>query len=545
MITTYFIKIYFIFYRLLQLIGVSVFMVILATYFRLFYQNYQQILPILFRRYFEILGGSFIKAGQTLSMRYDVMPVMYCNELSKLLDKVKPFNKEKGLRIIKKAWRGKSDNFLKDYELELVASASLAQVYKGTTQSGESVAIKLKRPYITPILQADIFYLQLLNFLFFLTAYGTRLGVNDVLKELVEALKSEVDYKKEVLVMDTFYALSLEKQNFRAPKVYKDYCTHSVICMEYFEGVWLSEVLAHIRNNTLEEFRASHNFNYSLVELSERIFGILMYQIYDNSFFHADPHAGNIIILNNGEIGLVDFGIAGVFTEEDKRKQLNYLLALSIGDLDQAIEQFVCILEPTPQSKYTEIKQDFRVYLLKWIYANRSQSERVFEKTSGFLIMRSTALVKKYHFKFPKNVMLYYKSVFILEHVIFELNPSFDTVAQTSAFLEGNLQRSMQKKIIKESSYYQQYTLLENLLNLDKNLTDFLKSKKETPRQKRMDNLPLLLRMSIMVVVLLLLINILPTDFHFGLLSYMQKIGIGWLLLTGFLLAFYARRYFT
>src|SRR5690606_315343 len=138
------------------------------------------------------------------------------------------------------------------------------------------------------------------------------------------------------------------------------------------------------------------------VELSERIFEILMYQIYDNSFFHADPHAGNIIIFNDGQIGLVDFGIAGVFSEEDKRKQLDYLLALSVGDLDQAIEHFVDILEPTPQSKYTEIKQDFRIYLLKWIHANRSQPERVFEKTSGFLIMKSTALVKKYHFKFPK-----------------------------------------------------------------------------------------------------------------------------------------------
>ena len=545
MITTYFIKTFFIFYRLLKLIGVTVFMVIQATCFRLFHQNYQQVLPVLFRRYFEILGGSLIKVGQTLSMRYDVLPVAYCNELSKLLDKVKPFDKEKGLRIIKKAWRGKAENFLKDYELELVASASLAQVYKGTTQSGEPVAIKLKRPYITSIILADIFYLQLLSFLFFLTGYGVRLGLNDVLKELIEALKSEVDYKKEVLVMDTFHALSLEKQIFRAPKVYRDYCTHSVICMEYFEGIWLSEVLEHIRNNTLEEFRASHNFNYSLVELSERIFEILMYQIYDNSFFHADPHAGNIIVLNNGQIGLVDFGIAGVFSEEDKRKQLDYLLALSVGDLDQAIEHFVDILEPTPQSKCTEIKQDFRIYLLKWIHANRSQTERIFEKTSGFLIMRSTALVKKYHFKFPKNVMLYYKSVFILEHVIFELNPSFDTVAQTSAFLEGNLQRSMQKKIIKESSYYQQFTLLENLLNLDKNLTDFLKSKKETSRQKTMDNLPLLLRMGIMLVALLLLVNIIPTDFHFGILGYMQKIGVGWLLLTGFLLALYARRYFT
>ena len=239
----------------------------------------------------------------------------------------------------------------------------------------------------------------------------------------------------------------------------------------------------------MEDLRSLRKFDHSLSDLSERIFEILMYQIYDHSFFHADPHAGDIILLPTGQIGLVDFGIAGVFSEEDKRKQLNYLVALSVGDLDQAIDSFVNILEPTDQSNYTEIKQDFRVYLLKWIHANKSESKRTFEKTSGFLIMNSTALVKKYNFKFPKNILLYYKSVFILEHIIFELNPAFDTVAQTSTFLEGNLKRSMQKKISLETSYYRQFNLIENFLNLDKTISNFFNSKDSAPHPKRIVHL--------------------------------------------------------
>ena len=214
MIATFFTKIFFIFYRLLKLIGVSFYMLIKAGYYHYFRNGQSDRLPVIFRRYFEVLGGGFIKVGQTLSMRYDVFPDEYCNELSGLLDDVKPFDRKRGLRIIKKEWKGRLGDFLQNEELELVASASLGQVYLGTNKSGDKVPIKIKRPYITPIILADLFYLEFLSFLFFLTGYGAKVGVTDILKELIEALKSEVNYKKETLVMETFHALSNEEKLF-------------------------------------------------------------------------------------------------------------------------------------------------------------------------------------------------------------------------------------------------------------------------------------------------------------------------------------------
>lgn len=546
MMISFFINIFFILYRSVFLPFITLFA--LGNYFLtgLFKRHNEATKAILLRKYFEDLGGSYIKIGQILSMRHDLIPEAYCLELSTLLDHARPIQWKRGIRILNKAWKGRTYTFLEDSEPQLIASASFAQVYRGVTRTGEIVAIKLKRPFSKPLLLADIFYLRVLNFFLFLTGEGTRLGLNTVFAEIIEALKSELDYQKEVIVLETFHTLSEGIDNLRTPRVYPEYCNDSVICMEYFEGVWMSEILKSIQEGKYLELAAKHDIYFTLEEISGKLFQILMFQIYEQNFFHADPHPGNIILLKDGQIGMVDFGLVGVFSEEDKNKQLNYLSALSGGDLDLSLEYFVDILEPTPSSKYKEIKQDLRIYLLRWLQANKSNSEKGFEKTSAFLFAKSTDLARKNHFRFPQNIMLYYKAVFILEYVLLELNPNFDTLTLTSEFLKSYQQRKLKKKILKKISYYDQINFVNTILDLSENLSKLLQhkdngSKKRPPKALE----PLLLRISIFVCCILIVLRLTSAFVHSPWIQYIHQFDTRWYVLIGLLFIIAARRYFT
>ena len=546
MLRSFFLTLFFFFYRSLKIVGLSLLMVVQFAFLRLTKKEYSRLFPALLRAYFERIGGSFIKLGQTLSMRQDVLPLAYCEELSSLLDQVKPTATDKFLRLLDKAWKGKTYEFLNEEKPRLIASASFAQVYEAVTREGEKVAIKIQRPFIKPVLQVDIFYIRSFSFFLFLSGLGNRLGLNKLIEELIEALKNEIDYEKEALVLDTFYSLSTQSHLYCTPKLYPEYCTANVLCMELFEGVWMTEIIRQIQLGTLEEFSAEQNFNFSLSQLSEQLYEVLMTQIYEQNCFHADPHAGNIVILKNGQIGLVDFGIVGVFDKEDQKKQQDYLMAISIGDINLALDRFVDILEPTPSSKFVEIKQEFRFYLMKWMHSQSLSSEYTIEKTSGYLVTKSIDLVRKYHFRFPKNIMLYYKTVFILEHILFTINPGFNMVARTQAFLGESLQNNLQRKLEEKTNLLYQLSQIESLLDFD--LAGLLKSwsvKEKPAQEKRFRSFyPQLARISLFAFLFSLGLKLIFVDFHIPLLQWIHEVHWFWFLLIGTVLFFITRKYY-
>jgi ubiquinone biosynthesis protein len=255
--------------------------------------------PERIRLVFEELGPTFIKFGQILSTRPDLIPYEYAKELEKLQDDVPPFEYNDVRRIIWEDFGQSVDAVFQSFEEKPMAAASIGQVHRAKLESGEEVVVKVQRPDIRKIIEVDLEIMLHIGYLMerhleeFDIQHPTRLvGI------FARTLEIEINYKIEAANTEHFSRQFLDNPTIYIPKVYHDLTTSRVITMEYVDGVKASEIV------TLREE------GYDLVEIADRGASLLMDQFFVQGFFHADPHPGNILILPENVICYVDSDVA-------------------------------------------------------------------------------------------------------------------------------------------------------------------------------------------------------------------------------------------
>jgi ubiquinone biosynthesis protein len=391
--------------------------------------------PVIIRQYFEDLGGSFIKVGQTLAMRPDFLPIEYCEVLSSLLDDVKPFRPSNGIEIIEIELQTPIDQLFRRIDPIPIASASFGQVYRAEDKQGNVLAIKVMRPGIERVVFADIVFLKSVSFFLSLVGIGARLGISHLIEELIEILEEELDYRVEARSIKLSWIAAQEIPHVRVPQVYEECSTRKVLTMEFLHGIWMKDILSEIRRDGTENLRDATDKPIDTVVLSRRISNIGMRQIFEYGYFHADPHAGNILIMANGEVGYVDFGIMGWIDKEFKNAQLDYFRAIVNGDIEDAVDIFTRILIAHTGADIEKFKLSLRPLLQIWIYSASKPDATLFEKSTALLLFESVELARQYHLHLPLNVMRYYRSLLIVEPILVELNPSYDVRASLRRYL--------------------------------------------------------------------------------------------------------------
>ena len=255
--------------------------------------------PVEFRGILEELGPSFVKVGQVLSTRSEILPKAYCDELAKLRTECDPLPFDLILKQLHTIYGDRYDSIFAEVDPTPLGSASLAQVHKARLVNGDIVAVKVQRPGVKRTMAQDIDIMRVMvnRFSRFMKD-DQMLDLHDVVEEMWSTFLEETDFAREAENLDTFAYLNAKCKFIACPKVYHELCGEYVLVMEYVEGI------------PIYKHQELVDAGYDLQEIGEKILDNYATQILDHGFFHADPHPGNIII-RGGKIVYIDLGIMG------------------------------------------------------------------------------------------------------------------------------------------------------------------------------------------------------------------------------------------
>ncbi|MBF0161335.1 MAG: 2-polyprenylphenol 6-hydroxylase [Magnetococcales bacterium] len=260
------------------------------------------------RKAMEELGPTFIKFGQALSTRTEILPEEFSVEMKKLQDEVPPFPFAQVEEIIQKDLGGAVAQFFRVFDPHPVASASMAQVHRATTLTGRDVAVKVMRPNVIALVELDIRMLTTLADLVDTYLAGwKRLRARQVVAEFARSIRNEINFQIEASRAQKFRENFKNDREMRVPAVIWSLSTRRVLTLEWIDGVPIDELTHHPQNDKLDPVTISHNIVTSFFK-----------QVFRDGYFHADQHPGNIFVLADGTIAILDFGIIGRVTREDR-----------------------------------------------------------------------------------------------------------------------------------------------------------------------------------------------------------------------------------
>ena len=284
----------------------------------------------------ERLGPTFVKLGQLLSSRADLLPAEFLKPLARLQDKVKPFPYEDVQFIIENELGAKISKLFSQFDPVPIAAASLGQVHRAALHDGRSVVVKIQRPNIHEQIRDDFAALEeIAKVLQRHTEFGQRHELLKVLEEFENSIAHELDYRREAANLVTLATNLREFKRIRVPLPVDKYTTHKVLTMEYIEGTKITE-LSPLTPLDLDG-RA----------LAEELFQAYLKQVLLDGTFHADPHPGNVFLTTDRKIALIDLGMVGYTTPAMQESLLKLLLAVSEGDSDEAADVAIRISETT------------------------------------------------------------------------------------------------------------------------------------------------------------------------------------------------------
>ncbi|MDH5229473.1 MAG: ubiquinone biosynthesis regulatory protein kinase UbiB [Gammaproteobacteria bacterium] len=381
----------------------------------------------------EDLGPIFIKFGQMLSTRPDLLPVDIAQELAKLQDQVPPFSIHDARQRISQALGDSIENLFAEFEDKPLASASIAQVHAATLNSGERVVVKVVRPGIEKIIKRDISLLHTLADL--AERYWSearRLRAKEVVADYEKTIIDELDLQREAASASQLRRNFKNSKDLYIPDIYWSYTRHSVMVMERISGIPIGDV------NALKQA------GIDLKSLSERGVEIFFTQVFKHNFFHADMHPGNIFVANDGQYIAVDFGIVGSLTTEDQRYLAENFLAFFNRDYRRVAELHVLSGWVPTGTRIEEFES-----------AIRTVCEPIFEKplkdiSFGQVLLRLFQTARRFDMEIQPQLVLLQKTLLNIEGLGRELNPELDLWQTAKPFLENwMLDRAGPKAVLK------------------------------------------------------------------------------------------------
>ena len=307
------------------------------------------------RQFFEELGPSFVKIGQLLALHAGALPPAYRDELSRLLDNTLPLPFSVMEAVLTEELGEDWHQFFLEIERQPLASASIGQVHTGVLQSGERVAVKVQRPGAQVVFERDfdivrdlVRYTRLHSVL-----RMTRQQLEAIVDEVVSFTRTEFDYCHEADAAGRLRALEIE--GMYAPRVHYSLSTSRVLVTEYIPGVTLNDVLEHLSD---EAWLAEQGVDRDL--LAKQMTRNQLVQALECGFFQADPHPANIIVMDDGRLGYVDFGIVGELDEQTRRDIVDMALYEMLDDFERVWPILLRYGRPTERTDLRAFKADFK-----------------------------------------------------------------------------------------------------------------------------------------------------------------------------------------
>lgn len=379
--------------------------------------------PEKLRAIFEDLGPTFVKVGQILSMRPDMIPAAYCDELRKLRTDVQPMTLETVRTVIESEYGKPIQAIFSTFDATPVGSASIAQVHRAVLPGGETVVVKVQRPDIYEMMRRDINLLRRAGKLMKLSQFGRVVDVNIVLDEMWETARQEMDFELEASHLEEFRRNNKDIKYVYCPHVYHELTTARVLVMERVDGIQIDD---------LEALRAK---GYDLDEIGRKLASNYIKQIIDDRYFHADPHPGNIFI-KDGRIVWLDMGMMGRLSDFDAQCYKNGIAAV-VGHDCEAIKDIILSMGVC-KGHVDEMRmvEDCERFLNK--YGQMSLADM----NLGLMMNEMIELTRSYDVRMPPGMTMIGRGITTLEGVLTVISPSVSVIGvlasqQTGALLEN------------------------------------------------------------------------------------------------------------
>jgi ubiquinone biosynthesis protein len=432
---------------------------------------------IALRQALEELGPIFVKFGQALSTRPDLLPSDLSMELSKLQDQVPPCALEYILVTVETSLGRKIKDLFATFDEQPLASASIAQVHAATLHDGKKVVVKVLRPNIRSIIEKDLKILYTIAYL--VEKYwhdGKRLKPQQVIQEFEQSLFREIDFQQEAANAAQLRRNFQNSPLLYVPEVYWNYVSEEVLVMERIYGIPVTDL-----DNLF-----THNIN--LKKLSERGLEIFFLQVFRDSFFHADMHPGNIFVsMQNPEDPqyiCVDFGIMGTLSDKDQRYLAENLLAFFNRDYRRVAELHIESGWVARTTRADEFQS-----------AIRTVCEPIFEKplkdlSFAQLIMRLFQVARKFNMEVQPQLVLLQKTLLAVEGLGRQINPDLDLWTTAKPFFEKFVQEQIGPKAFVRNLKHNIPFFMEHLPSMPRLLNDVLLLNKEHLRGTLKNNSP-------------------------------------------------------
>ncbi len=372
-----------------------------------------------FRLALQELGPVFIKFGQALSTRPDMLPADVAQELAKLQDKVPPFSGEEAVKLVEAAYGESVSDRFASFETEPIAAASVAQVHYATLKTGEEVVIKVLRPDILPLIDRDIALLhRIADLVMKYWSEAKRLRLDEIVDDYDATIHDELDLMREAANASQLRINFLNSDLIYVPEIYWDHCQTNVMCMERIDGIPIRDVDAIIEAGI------------DMKKLGHAGVEIFFTQAFRDGFFHADMHPGNIFVGKNGQYRAVDFGIMGSLSDMDKRYLAENLLAFFHRDYKMVADAHIRAGWVPPQTRATDFEAAIRT-VCEPIFARPIK-----EISFGKFLMSLFRTAQRFDMPIQPQLVLLQKTLLNIEGLGRTLYPDLDLWETAKPFLE-------------------------------------------------------------------------------------------------------------
>ncbi len=407
------------------------------------------------------LGPAYIKIGQALSTRPDLVPPLYLEELTLLQDQIPPYPNEIAYQFIAEELGDRPEQIYAEISPQPIAAASLGQVYKGKLKTGETVAIKVQRPDLRDRITVDLYILRRLSAWANKNIKRVRSDLVGILDEFGTRIFEEMDYIQEGQNAERFAQLYGQLKDVYVPKIYWQYTQRRVLTMEWITGTKLTQVEA-IRDQGLDA-------RY-LIEVGVQC---SLRQLLEHGFFHADPHPGNLLGTTDGKLAYLDFGMMSEIKPAQRYGLIEAIVHMVNRDFDGLARDYIKLEFLTPDTDLTPI-----IPALTQVFGN-TLGASVSELNIKSITDQLSALMYEYPFRVPAYYALIIRSLVTLEGIAINVDPDFKVLSAAYPYVAKRLltdpapelRESLRDLLFKDGSF--RWNRLENLLRNARNSDDY------------------------------------------------------------------------
>ena len=353
------------------------------------------------------LGPTFIKVGQILSNRYDLLPKEYCNSLADLRANVTPMSFNDVMQILEEEY-GNVGNIFENISESSIGSASIAQVHRAKLKTGEDVALKIQRRDVYEIMSMDVKLFKKAIKILHLNLLVKVVSLNDLIDEIYNVAKEEMNFEIEANNLEEFAENNRDVAYISVPKVYRELSTKKVLVMEYIEGI------------KLDKRDSLTSLGYDLEEIGLKIANNYIKQALDDGFFHADPHPDNICI-RDGKIVFIDLGMMGRISSRNKSVLKEAMRAIVRNDVSK-LEHLLLSISTVKNGavNHTKLKADIQIIL------DKNVNEDIQNINVAEFMTSVNRVLRNHNIKLDRNITLLMRGICVIEGTLEEVSPNIN-----------------------------------------------------------------------------------------------------------------------